>query len=121
MVNDHGDPSEKNQLRGLLEELQRAIDSGDPTLVRRVADDLDGLWFRVADRLTAFHVARFNHLASRIQSMRDVAQAEQLVAQGRKAINNDDVNSLKAANRQLIALLSQEDRAEVDRRIGDVI
>ncbi len=121
MVKDHGDSSDKNRLNSLINEHQRAVDSGDPGLLKRVADDFDGLWFTVVDRLTAYHVGRFNHLVERLKSMRDVAQAEQVVAQGRRAINNNDVDSLKAANRQLINMLPREEQAKVDQRVGGVI
>lgn len=121
MVGDHGEAADKNQLRALVNEHQRALDSGDPALLKRVAEDFDALWFTVADRLTAFHVARFNNLAGRLQSMRDIPQAEQIIAQGRRAINNNDVDGLKAANRQLRSMLPRDQQAAADSRIGGVI
>lgn len=121
MVNDHGEAADKSRMATLLDELTRAIASGDAAVLRRVVDDLDALWIHVADRLTAFHVARFNYLAGRKDAMRDAGQADRLIEQGRKAVANDDVASLKAANHQLMALLSREAAADVDRRIGDVI
>ncbi len=121
MVNDHGEPSDRNRLSALLTEHQRAVESGDPGMLKRVADDFDILWFSVVERLTAYHVGRFNRLVERLKSMRDVEQAEQVIAQGRRAINNNDVDSLKAANRQLANLLPREEQASVDQRVGGVI
>ena len=121
LVTDLGDAAEKNRLRALENDLKRAIDAGDPDLLRQCADELDGLWFQVADRQTGFHVARFNRLVERLQSMRDPGQAEQLVAQGRRAINNDDVQALKAANRQLISLLPRDIQVQEDERKSTAI
>jgi len=121
IVNQHGDASDKNRLNSLVGEHQRAVDSGDPGLLRRVADDFGALTFKVLDGLTAFHVARFNYLVGRLQSMRDVAQAEQVIAQGQRAINNNDADGLKAANRQLINMLPREEQLKVDQRVGGVI
>jgi molecular chaperone DnaK len=121
IVADHGDDSDKAHLGVLIGEHQRAVDGGDPGLLRRVAGDYDGLWFIVADRLTAYHVGRFNRLVERMESMRDVPQAEQVIAQGRRAINNNDVSSLKAANRQLMNMLPREDQTSVDQRVGGLI
>ncbi len=121
LVKDLGDASEKNRLRTLENDLKRAIDAGDPDLLRQCADELDGIWFQVADRQTAFHVGRFNRLVERLQSMRDPGQAEQLVAQGRRAINNDDVQALKAANRQLMSMLPRDVQVQEDERKSTVI
>jgi molecular chaperone DnaK len=121
LVNELGDASEKNRLRTLENDLQRAIDAGDPDMLRQCADELDGLWFQVADRQAAFHVGRFNHLVQRLGSMRDPAQAEQLIAQGRRAINNNDVQALKAANRQLMSLLPRDVQVQEDERRSHLI
>jgi hypothetical protein len=64
---------------------------------------------------------RFNQLIEHVKSMRDVAQAEQLVTQGRRAINNNDVDALKAANRQLLSMLPREEQQTIDKRVGHVL
>lgn len=102
-------------------ELRRAIDAGDHDLVRQCTAELDGLWVTIADRQPGFHVSRFEHLVSRLTSMRDRAQAEQLIAQGRRAINGNDIQALRAANRQLISLLPKDEQAEEDQRRSTVI
>ena len=43
---------------------------------------------------------------------RDPGQAEQIIAQGRRAINNNDIGALKAANRQLLSLLPHDVQEE---------
>ncbi len=121
IVGQFGDASEKSKLHALEAELKRAIDGGDQDLVRQCAEEFDGLWYRVADRQTGFHVMRFNHLIEHVKSMRDVAQAEQLVTQGRRAINNNDVDALKAANRQLFSMLPREEQQTIDKRVGHVL
>lgn len=108
VVDEYGEVSDRNRLRSLKEELQRAIDTGDPDLLRRYIDELDTLHFQVVTRQPGFHVARFNWLVERAQSMRDPGQAEQIIAQGRRAINNNDVEALQAANRQLLSLLPRD-------------
>ena len=121
IINQHGDASDKNRLQSLINEHQRAVDSGDIGYLKRVSGDFGALTFKVLDGLIAFHVARFNYLTGRLQSMRDVSQAEQIIAQGRRAINNNDADGLKAANRQLITMLPREEQAAVDHRVGGVI
>jgi len=112
VVDEHGEASDRNRLRSLKSELQQAIDAGDPDLVRRYIDELDSLYIQVLDRQPGWHVARFNWLVERLQSMRDPGQAEQIIAQARRAINNNDIDALKAANRQLISLLPRDVQEE---------
>ena len=104
-VSEHGERGDRSRLSSLKGELQRAIDAGDRDVLRRCIDELDELVYHIWDRQPGFHVARFNWLVERAQSMRDPGQAEQIIAQGRRAINNNDIEALKAANRQLISLL----------------
>ncbi|MEZ4601229.1 MAG: Hsp70 family protein [Syntrophotaleaceae bacterium] len=118
VVNEYGSSSDKSRLGALMKELQGAIDSGDPDLLRGKIADLDGLWFEVLERQPGWHVGRFNHLKELIPTMQNSGQAEQLVMQGNRAINNNDIDALKAVNRQLRSLLPQVEQAKVDRRVG---
>ncbi len=121
LVGQAGEAADKEQLRALLRVLERAVEAREPDLVRQVTQDLDTLWFRVADRLLAYHVGRFNRLVERQGSMTDAAQAEVLVGQGRRAIANDDVSGLRSVNRQLQSLLPKGQEVAEDHRIGQVI
>jgi molecular chaperone DnaK len=121
LVADFGQDGEKAQLRALVSSLQRALAAKDPDSVRQCSQDLDGLWFRIADRLLGYHIGRFNRLVERQASMTDAARAEQLVAQGRRAISSEDVDGLRAANRQLQSLLPKGQEMQEDHRIGQVI
>jgi molecular chaperone DnaK len=47
----------------------------------------------------------FRDLSNLKAQMRDQAMAEQLISQGQRAMNNNDVDGLRAVNRQLAALL----------------
>jgi molecular chaperone DnaK len=121
LVGRFGEEMDKKRFRAMETELQRAIDLGDPELLRQAIRQLDSLWFQVANRQPAFHVGRFNRLTDRLDEMRDRNLAEQLEAQGRRAINKDDLDSLKAAISQMISLLPQDAQNQVDKRIGNII
>lgn len=123
IVDEHGTATHRSQSRVINEQLQRAIDSGDADLLKQATSALEILMFDVLDSQPAFHVARFNWLLERMPDMRDKAQAEQIAAQGRRAINNNDVPALKAANRQLISLLPVEKQNEAQAGVnrGDIM
>ena len=63
------------------------------------------LALEVLRRRPEFWVAQFKKLVERKAEMRDQALAEQLIAQGRRAINNNDLPALQAVVRQLDSLL----------------
>lgn len=105
VVSQHGQNSDRQRLDSLKEEVQRATAIEDPDLMRQDIDELNGLIVDVLQRQDAFHVQRFEWLVEQAQSARDPAQAQQIISQGRRAINNNDIDALKAANRQLVSLL----------------
>jgi molecular chaperone DnaK len=96
---------EKNQFAALEREIRRAIGANDPDLLRRKIQEMDGLGIRILYRQPGFWVARLNHLEGIKNTMTNPGQAENYLAQGRRAINNNDVDGLQAAVRQLISLL----------------
>lgn len=112
VVEQYGESSDRNRFNSIEQQLQKAIDLRVPDLVHRSMNDLDALHDQVLDRQPAYHVARFDWLLERLQSMRDPGQAEQIITQGRRAINNNDIEALKAASRQLVSLLPVEVQQE---------
>ncbi len=108
IAQEYGESRDRHRLRRLFEEAQSAVDEGDHDLLRRCIEEIDYGYIAILERRPEFHVARFNWLAERIQSMREPAQAELLLGQGRRAINTNDLEALKAANRQLLSLLPRE-------------
>ena len=112
VVEQYGQPGDKKTLSVLEDEMQKAIDTGDPDLLHRYIDEMFQLYINVLDRQPGFHVGRFEWLVERLHSMRDPAQAERIIAQGRRAINNNNIDALKAANRQLFLLLPSEVQEE---------
>jgi molecular chaperone DnaK len=96
---------EKHRLGLLQGELRKAVDSRDPDVVRQRMEEVKSLYFEILLRQPSFWVGYLQYLEEQKSAMRDVAMAEQLIAQGHRAINNQDVEALKAAVRQLISLL----------------
>jgi molecular chaperone DnaK len=110
-VASHGNPDEQGRLRILESELNSAIEARDEDLVKRRKEQIIALGFQVLDRQPGVWVARLEYLEQPAQraKMRDPAMAEQLYAQGHRAINNNDLEGLKAAVRQLWSLLPPDD------------
>ncbi len=110
LVSQHGEPSDKSCMRLLSTDTRQAMSSRQPDLLKRRLDELKSLGFRVMARRPDFWVGYVAYLEERRSYMRDAARAEQLFAQARRAINNDDVEGLKAAVRQLVGLLPPKEQ-----------
>jgi hypothetical protein len=80
-----------------------------------------GLRMRVLREQPGFWVALLQWLEERKGTMRDTLQAEQLISQGRRAVNSNDVSALKAAVQQLIGLLSTDAQREMRKGFGSTV
>jgi molecular chaperone DnaK len=98
--------TEEKSLFAMLErEIRAAMDSRDPELLEGKIDKMDSLGYRIVQRQSSWWVAQFDHLEKRKQSMNEPGKAEAYFTQGRRAISNNDLESLKAAIRQLWSML----------------
>jgi molecular chaperone DnaK len=112
IVEEYGKSADKSRLQELENTLRQAFDSMDAELLRRCIDDLDILRIDVLNKQPGFHLARFDWLVEQKETMRDTAQAEQIISLGRRALGNNDIEALLAANRQLLSLLPEVKREE---------
>jgi molecular chaperone DnaK len=110
IVHAYGDLKERNRLKELAVELERAVDLSDPDLLRRVIAEIGSLYFGILEREDGYHIGRFEHFTKRLGEMKDRTLAERLIAQGRRAIEVGDISSLKATNRQLSSLLPKAEQ-----------
>lgn len=109
VVEAYGSLEHRHQLQQLEEHLERATHTQDADLIRLRTTQLDTLYFQVLDGEDGYHLARFEWLAENVDTMRDVPQANRLVTQGRRAIQNDDIEAVKATNRQLVSLMPRDE------------
>ncbi len=118
VVEGHGEPDEKERLSVLAADVERAISEERIELLRTRTEDLRDLGARVIVRQPSFWVGYLEYLQERRGHMRDQAAAEKLFAQAQRAINSNDFEALKAAVRQLIALLPPDEREAAEARGG---
>jgi molecular chaperone DnaK len=105
IIRDHGDSSDARAMESHEAEIRKALQTRDPDHLRQRMDELRGFVQRVLDRKGIMQAIWFEQLSKQKGQMRDQAMAEQLISQGQRAMNSNDVESLRAVNRQLAALL----------------
>ncbi|MCM2256028.1 MAG: Hsp70 family protein [Vicinamibacteria bacterium] len=106
---------EKQAFAALEQDVRRAVKERDPDLLRGRVQEMDRLGAVIVLRQPGFWVGRLGFLETKKHLMTDPARADEYIAQARRAINNNDVEALKAAVRQLAGLLpaGDEDRDKV--------
>ncbi|MHA2616631.1 MAG: Hsp70 family protein [bacterium JZ-2024 1] len=104
-VRQFGDSADMNDLENHEAELRRAIQTGDADILGKKIDEMRVFVIQVLDRKGIMQVIWFQHLSKMKSQMRDQAMAEHLISQGQRAMNNNDIDGLRAVNRQLVALL----------------
>jgi molecular chaperone DnaK len=100
---------EKRQVGEQEKALRRAIDAKDSDGVRHSQNELEGIIYGILFRKDDFHVVRFDRLSKMVDRTRDPEQARRFVEQGRRAIERGDMVALRAANRQIVSLLPNDE------------
>jgi molecular chaperone DnaK len=100
---------QRSEFKALEREIRGAIESKDGDLLRRKVKEMSRLGFLILTSNPATWVAFFQNLEKKQHTMSDRGQAEIYIAQGRRAIQNDDIDSLQSAVRQLLGLLPADD------------
>jgi len=122
LISEYGNDEEKTALENITNEMENAIDSSDVELLEQLIGAMHTLTFAILDRQIWFWITRFQYLEENKSSMSDQNLAEQLFDQGRRAVTNEDLESLKAVVRQLTDLLSpEEQKREEARAYGSTI
>jgi len=116
IVEAQGSPTEIDALREQQIALEKAISSQDVHGLRRATELLGAIRWQVLQRDGPWWAQYFQFLEENEASMTDPGLATRLFAQGRKAIQQDDLVSLKAACRQLNGLLPEESQDEAAAR-----
>lgn len=116
VVDQHGNAEERNRLRVIEGDIERAIAGERLDLLRAGVEDLRSLGVQVVVRQPGFWVGYLEYVQERRALMTDQVAAERLFAQAARAINNNDIEALKAAVRQLVGLLPPDEQEAAEAR-----
>jgi molecular chaperone DnaK len=105
VIREHGNNDDTRVLESHETEVKGAVQTHDSDILRRRIEELRSFAFRVLDRKGIMQAVWFQDLNKLKAQMRDQAMAEQLISQGQRAINTNDIEGLRAVNRQLASLL----------------
>jgi len=105
-----GTSDQKKRFGSLRQELMAALNHRPPDIdvVRRRTDEMNGLRLTLVQTQVEWWVGLFQYLQENKTSIQDKTTADQLLTQGLRAINANDVDQLKSACIQLSKLMPGE-------------
>jgi molecular chaperone DnaK len=121
VVQQDGNVSDRTLLKTLVEEVREAITQHDEALLQTRQDELENFWIRIYRTTPQSVVGTFAYLEERKGLMADQAEAERLFAMGTRAMNQNDIDGLRAVNQQLRALLPPAERSKADNSLGSTV
>jgi molecular chaperone DnaK len=101
----YGDSKDKEKFAFNENEIRQAIKLKDPDLLQNKINIMYSLYFTVVEKDPGHWVGMFNYMKEHKNEMTNVSEADQLISKGDRAINNNDLESLKSAVNMLFRLL----------------
>ena len=117
----NGTTEEKSRSRTLREQVAALIGEKNAIRLRTKKAEIEDVSSSILFRQTAFWVSHFDALAACQPQMSDAPRAEELVAQGREAVAQENVLALKEVVFGLQDLLPQQALQEAQRGYGSGI
>ena len=111
LIDEYGDPDDRRRLERDIAAVRRALAGRDTAHLRTLVEELTRQLSLLLDRKTgAVAMARFSQLVEQRAVLTDQALAARLIAEGERAVRQEDLDALRLVNRQLVDLLPDVER-----------
>jgi molecular chaperone DnaK len=116
LVRESGNDRERHIVSEISAREQSILSSSTPEKILAVTRELDAIRWQILMRTPEFLQGMFQHLMQRRASMNDQIQATQLIESGRRAIDRDDVDTLRQINGRLWDLMPATEKTSEEMR-----
>lgn len=116
-----GDSAANKKKAELEAEINQAIHSKDTDVLRKKIEDMVEFRYSILWTRLEFHIYIFQSFEKDLDMMQDRNQALSLLADGRRAIQNEDLNHLIRVNRQLFTLLPEDEARKIAQGFGSTV
>jgi molecular chaperone DnaK len=116
LVRESGNDRERHLLTEILTREQIFINSTSPEKIQSVTDELEQLRYQILWRTPGFLKGMFAHLVEKRASMNDQIQATQLIENGTRAAEREDLEALRQINGRLWDLMPSTEQTSEDIR-----
>jgi molecular chaperone DnaK len=115
LIEQHGTDDHRQRAAKLREQIDELIEQKRTEPLRKNIEQVIDFHREILFEQDGFWLGFFNHLVDQHDKMRDQQNAERLINQGRQCISRGNVNGLRNAVAQLLALMPRIDADEIRR------
>jgi molecular chaperone DnaK len=116
LVRESGNDRERHILSEIIAREPTFLSSTNPEKIVQVTEELDAIRWSILSRTPEFLKGMFKHLIERRAAMNDQIQASQLIENGRRAIDREDLDTLRQINSRLWDLMPAQDQISAEMR-----
>lgn len=116
LIHESGNDRERHLISEILAREQTIVNSTNPEKIQAVTDELSRVRYQILMRTPAFLQSMFTHLIERRASMNDQIQASQLIENGKRAIERQDVDGLRQISTRLWELMPATEQVSSEMR-----
>jgi molecular chaperone DnaK len=116
LVRESGNDRERHIVSEVIAREQTFINSTSPEKIQGAIQELESVRWQILMRTPDFLKGMFNHLSDKRTSMNDQIQATQLIENGKRAIDKDDIEALQQINSRLWDLMPATAKASDEMR-----
>lgn len=121
VVSEWGNEAAKKKMAELETEINQAILSKDSDILRKKIEDMADFRYSILWTRPEFHIYFFQSFEKDLYLMRNREQAINLLAEGRRAIQDEDLNRLIRVNQQLYRLLPEDEARKITQGFGSTV
>jgi molecular chaperone DnaK len=116
IVRDSGNDKERHLVAEIIARENIFINSTSPEKIQTATQEIDSIKWQILMRTPDFQKGMFTHLSEKRASMNDQIQATQLIENGKRAIQRDDIDALRQITSRLWDLMPADDKASDEMR-----
>ena len=116
LVRESGNDRERHIISEIFAREQTFINSTSPEKIQIAIQELEAIRWQILLRTPDFLKGMFTHLSEKRTSMNDQIQATQLIENGKRAIQRDDIEALQQINSRLWELMPATAKASDEMR-----
>lgn len=116
LVQDSGNDRERHALSEIIAREPSFLSSTSPEKIQVIVDELDRVRWQILARTPAFLKGMLAHLIDRRAAMNDQIQAAQLIENGKRAADRDDLDGLRQINARLWDLMPATEKTSDEMR-----
>lgn len=116
LVRESGNDRERHILSEIIAREPTFLSSTNPEKIQQITEELNSIRWTILARSPEFLKGMFMHLIERRAAMNDQIQASQLIENGRRAVDREDLDTLRQINARLWDLMPAQEQASEEMR-----